>query len=120
MVTPWKVVVTNASASRRVRLVRGVGAGAARTATQKRRGGFPRVSSEAWGGRSANRGQCAQQCRMPYALLVDGVLTKLPHDAAYLLSPQGRSDGVPFMGRSGRLNENHDRATADLAARPDL
>jgi hypothetical protein len=26
-------------------------------------------SSEAWGGRSANRGQCAQACRMPYGLV---------------------------------------------------
>lgn len=25
-------------------------------------------SSEAWGGRSANRGQCAQACRLPYGL----------------------------------------------------
>jgi len=25
-------------------------------------------SSEAWGGRSANRGQCAQACRLPYEL----------------------------------------------------
>lgn len=30
------------------------------------------LSSEAWGGRSANRGQCAQACRMPYDLMVDG------------------------------------------------
>src|SRR5690606_19489490 len=29
------------------------------------------LSSEAWGGRSANRGQCAQACRLPYALVVD-------------------------------------------------
>jgi putative protease len=29
-------------------------------------------SSEAWGGRSANRGQCAQACRLPYDLIVDG------------------------------------------------
>ena len=29
-------------------------------------------SSEAWGGRSANRGQCAQACRLPYEMLVDG------------------------------------------------
>src|SRR5262249_15707728 len=28
-------------------------------------------SSEAWGGRSANRGQCAQACRLPYELIVD-------------------------------------------------
>jgi putative protease len=43
-------------------------------------------SSEAWGGRSANRGQCAQACRLPYDLLVDGALTPLG-DARYLLSP---------------------------------
>ena len=44
-------------------------------------------SSEAWGGRSANRGQCAQACRLPYELLVDGDLRPLG-DARYLLSPQ--------------------------------
>ena len=43
-------------------------------------------SSEAWGGRSANRGQCAQACRLPYELLVDGE-TKPLGDARYLLSP---------------------------------
>jgi U32 family peptidase len=43
-------------------------------------------SSEAWGGRSANRGQCAQACRLPYDLLVDGQERDLG-DARYLLSP---------------------------------
>ncbi|WP_425430315.1 DUF3656 domain-containing U32 family peptidase [Deinococcus planocerae] len=43
-------------------------------------------SSEAWGGRSANRGQCAQACRLPYEMLVDGVYRDLG-DARYLLSP---------------------------------
>ena len=43
-------------------------------------------SSEAWGGRSANRGQCAQACRLPYDLLVDGTQRPLG-DARYLLSP---------------------------------
>src|ERR1700722_12870680 len=43
-------------------------------------------SSEAWGGRSANRGQCAQACRLPYELLVDGRLRPLA-DTRYLLSP---------------------------------
>ncbi|MGC4052039.1 MAG: DUF3656 domain-containing protein [Paludibaculum sp.] len=43
-------------------------------------------SSEAWGGRSANRGQCAQACRLPYEMLVDGRLEPLA-DARYLLSP---------------------------------
>eukprot|EP00798_Chlamydomonas_sp_ICE-L_P014799 gene14799-20854_t len=44
-------------------------------------------SSEAWGGRSANRGQCAQACRMPYGLLLDGQLKEMG-DMKYLLSPQ--------------------------------
>jgi len=43
-------------------------------------------SSEAWGGRSANRGQCAQACRLPYDLIVDERLKPLG-DARYLLSP---------------------------------
>ena len=43
-------------------------------------------SSEAWGGRSANRGQCAQACRLPYEMIVDDVLKPLG-DARYLLSP---------------------------------
>src|SRR5580704_8963616 len=43
-------------------------------------------SSEAWGGRSANRGQCAQACRLPYEMLVDGRARPLG-DARYLLSP---------------------------------
>ncbi len=43
-------------------------------------------SSEAWGGRSANRGQCAQACRLPYDLLVDDRRQPLG-DARYLLSP---------------------------------
>ena len=43
-------------------------------------------SSEAWGGRSANRGQCAQACRLPYELMVDGHFQPTG-DARYLLSP---------------------------------
>jgi putative protease len=43
-------------------------------------------SSEAWGGRSANRGQCAQACRLPYEMIVDG-RTRPMGDARYLLSP---------------------------------
>lgn len=45
-------------------------------------------SSEAWGGRSANRGQCAQACRLPYGLVRDGELVGLGDGARYLLSPQ--------------------------------
>ena len=45
------------------------------------------LTSEALGGRSANRGQCAQACRMPYELIVDGHRRDLGN-SAYLLSPQ--------------------------------
>src|SRR5262249_54918424 len=45
------------------------------------------LTSEALGGRSANRGQCAQACRQPYELIVDGKHVDLG-EKAYLLSPQ--------------------------------
>ena len=45
------------------------------------------LTSEAIGGRSANRGACAQACRLPYELVLDGVLQDLG-DRAYLLSPE--------------------------------
>nr|MCU0705970.1 U32 family peptidase [Fimbriiglobus sp.] len=45
------------------------------------------LTSEALGGRSANRGQCAQACRLPYEMIVDGQKRDLG-DRAYLLSPQ--------------------------------
>ncbi|MCM1984876.1 U32 family peptidase [Lyngbya confervoides] len=45
------------------------------------------LTSEALGGRSANRGECAQACRVPYALVVDGKEVDLG-DRRYLLSPQ--------------------------------
>lgn len=45
------------------------------------------LTSEALGRRSANRGECAQACRMPYQLIVDGALRDLG-DKRYLLSPR--------------------------------
>ncbi|MFC3773213.1 DUF3656 domain-containing protein [Paenibacillus sp. GCM10012303] len=45
------------------------------------------LTSEMWGGRSANRGECAQACRLPYDLMVDGE-QKPMGDIAYLLSPK--------------------------------
>ncbi|OAB42987.1 U32 family peptidase [Paenibacillus glacialis] len=45
------------------------------------------LTSEVWGGRSANRGECAQACRLPYDLMVDGV-QKPMGDISYLLSPK--------------------------------
>ena len=43
-------------------------------------------SSEAWGGRSANRGKCAQACRLSYDLIVDGEARDLGA-YRYLISP---------------------------------
>lgn len=45
------------------------------------------LTSEALGGRSANRGECAQACRLPYELVVDGIRRDLG-EKRYLLSPQ--------------------------------
>lgn len=45
------------------------------------------LTSESLGGRSANRGECAQACRMPYDLIADGKQIPLG-DKRYLLSPQ--------------------------------
>ena len=45
------------------------------------------LTSESLGGRSANRGQCAQACRLPYDVLCDGTKVELG-DQKYLLSPQ--------------------------------
>ena len=45
------------------------------------------LTSEALGQRSANRGECAQACRLPYELIVDGEELDLG-EQRYLLSPQ--------------------------------
>ena len=45
------------------------------------------LTSESLGQRSANRGECAQACRLPYDLLVNGQRRDLG-DKKYLLSPQ--------------------------------
>lgn len=60
------------------------------------------LTSEALGGRSANRGECAQACRMPYDLVSDGKLVPLG-DKRYLLSPQDLAglDVLPDLIRSG-------------------
>ncbi|TLS50633.1 U32 family peptidase [Paenibacillus antri] len=45
------------------------------------------LTSEMWGGRSANRGECAQACRLPYDMMVNGE-HKPMGDITYLLSPK--------------------------------
>jgi len=59
------------------------------------------LTSEAWGGRSANRGQCAQSCRMPYSLVVDGVRRELG-DVSYLLSPKDLA-AAPLVDELARI-----------------
>ncbi|KAJ1493574.1 peptidase family U32-domain-containing protein [Baffinella frigidus] len=96
------------------------------------------LSSEAWGGRSANRGQCAQACRLPYGLKVGGELREMG-DEKYLLSPQdlmavervselieagvscfkieGRLKGPEYVAVTTKVyREAIDRAWAEIAA----
>ncbi|MEH2221259.1 MAG: DUF3656 domain-containing protein [Nostoc sp.] len=60
------------------------------------------LTSEALGGRSANRGECAQACRMPYDLIADGKVVNLK-ERKYLLSPQDLAglDVLPDLVKSG-------------------
>lgn len=70
------------------------------------------LTSESLGGRSANRGQCAQACRLPYELTCDGADVDLgdqkyllsPQDlAAYALVPELLAAGVVSLKIEGRL-----------------
>jgi putative protease len=84
------------------------------------------LTSEALGGRSANRGQCAQACRLPYELVADGDVCDLG-DRAYLLSPQDLAGhdfvpelidaGVICFKIEGRLKSPHYVAAATKAYR---
>ncbi len=60
------------------------------------------LTSESFGGRSANRGQCAQACRLPYELVCDGE-TRDFGDQKYLLSPQDLAayDLIPELIKAG-------------------
>lgn len=60
------------------------------------------LTSEMWGGRSANRGECAQACRLPYDLVVDGEVKPMG-DVAYLLSPKDLAaiDLIPELIEAG-------------------
>ena len=60
------------------------------------------LTSESLGGRSANRGECAQACRMPYELISDGQPVPLG-DRRYLLSPQDLAglEVLPDLIRAG-------------------
>ncbi|WP_240911040.1 U32 family peptidase [Paludisphaera soli] len=60
------------------------------------------LTSEALGGRSANRGECAQACRMPYQIVCDGEDVDLGK-TQFLLSPQDLAafDLIPDLIRAG-------------------
>jgi putative protease len=60
------------------------------------------LTSESLGGRSANRGECAQACRLPYDLISDGQQVPLG-DRKYLLSPQDLAglDVLPELVKAG-------------------
>ncbi|UOF89258.1 U32 family peptidase [Fodinisporobacter ferrooxydans] len=60
------------------------------------------LTSEVWGGRSANRGECAQACRLPYDLICDGEKQDMGH-VAYLLSPKDLAaiDLIPELIEAG-------------------
>ncbi|WP_416826401.1 DUF3656 domain-containing U32 family peptidase [Ectobacillus polymachus] len=60
------------------------------------------LTSEMWGGRSANRGECAQACRLPYDLMVDGQKKEMGN-IAYVLSPKDLAaiDIIPEMIEAG-------------------
>ena len=87
------------------------------------------LTSEALGQRSANRGECAQACRLPYQLIVDGVERDLG-DQRYLLSPQDLSawELVPQLAEleiaslkiEGRLKEPSYVAAVTSAYRQSL
>lgn len=90
------------------------------------------LTSESLGGRSANRGQCAQACRLPYELVCDGQDVDLgavkyllsPQDlAAHALLPELLAAGVMSFKIEGRLKTaeyvanitRHYRAALDAA-----
>ncbi len=63
------------------------------------------LTSEALGRRSANRGECAQACRMPYEMVVDGEIHDLG-DRRYLLSPQdlAAAEWIPGLLKLGVMS----------------
>jgi putative protease len=63
------------------------------------------LTSESLGQRSANRGECAQACRLPYDLVVDGATRDLG-DKRYLLSPQDLAaiDDIPALIEAGVMS----------------
>jgi putative protease len=87
------------------------------------------LTSENFGGRSANRGQCAQSCRLPYRIFVDGKEFR-ETNAAYLFSPHDlcalpvleelQGIGVESLKVEGRLKSPEYVAAVAKAYRKEL
>lgn len=78
------------------------------------------LTSESLGGRSANRGECAQACRLPYELYSDGKKIDLGN-RRYLLSPQDLAgldamDGIIDAGIASLKVEGRLKAPEYVAA----
>lgn len=78
------------------------------------------LASEVMWGRSANRGLCAQACRLPYALEVEGHRTGA-EDRPYLLSPRdlcaaGLVDRLAALGVAGLKIEGRLKSAAYVAS----
>jgi putative protease len=78
------------------------------------------LTSESLGGRSANRGECAQACRLPYQLFSDGEPVELGTQR-YLLSPQDLAgldamDGIIDAGVASLKIEGRLKAPEYVAA----
>lgn len=78
------------------------------------------LTSESLGGRSANRGECAQACRLPYDLFSDGEQIDLGNKR-YLLSPQDLAgldamDGIIDAGVASLKIEGRLKAPEYVAA----
>ncbi|NQY32451.1 MAG: U32 family peptidase [Coraliomargarita sp.] len=78
------------------------------------------LTSESLGGRSANRGECAQACRLPYELYSDGEKLDLGSQR-YLLSPQDLAgldamDGIIDAGVASLKIEGRLKAPEYVAA----
>ncbi|MGZ0707717.1 peptidase U32 family protein [Coraliomargarita sp. W4R53] len=78
------------------------------------------LTSESLGGRSANRGECAQACRLPYELHRDGEKVELG-SKRYLLSPQDLAgldamDGIIDAGVASLKVEGRLKAPEYVAA----
>lgn len=82
------------------------------------------------GGRSGNRGQCAQPCRLPYSLYADGAIDKGQSGGVYLLSPADmyllehleelRDAGVDSIKIEGRMRSPEYVASVTAAYRKAL